>query len=127
MATTIRLPSDLQAEATRYAQSLGLSLNGIVAVALRDYLDVRRPGAGDAVLPPGKGRPAALPDKPRPAMLSSAPADEEGKGVVPAGVGKVIRAPANRRAPCPCGSGKRYSQCHGREAMQSFEGSSRND
>ena len=25
----------------------------------------------------------------------------------------AVPVPANRRAPCPCGSGRRYSQCHG--------------
>ena len=27
--------------------------------------------------------------------------------------GSVIRAPVNRNAACPCGSGKRYKHCHG--------------
>ena len=27
--------------------------------------------------------------------------------------GTVIEAPANRNAPCPCGSGKKYKHCHG--------------
>ena len=39
MATTLRLPADLKTEAEAYARSLGLSMNGLLAVALRDYLD----------------------------------------------------------------------------------------
>jgi hypothetical protein len=26
----------------------------------------------------------------------------------------AVPAPASRTAPCPCGSGKRYKECHGR-------------
>jgi uncharacterized protein YecA (UPF0149 family) len=25
-----------------------------------------------------------------------------------------VQAPASRKAPCPCGSGKRYKECHGK-------------
>jgi uncharacterized protein YecA (UPF0149 family) len=25
----------------------------------------------------------------------------------------AVDAPASRNAPCPCGSGKRYKECHG--------------
>lgn len=55
MATSLRLPDVLKSEATAYAADLGISVNALVAVALRDYLDRRarrRPGlrvAPDAV------------------------------------------------------------------------------
>jgi hypothetical protein len=42
--TTLRLPAPLKAEADAYAASLGLSLNALCAVALRDYLDARAKG-----------------------------------------------------------------------------------
>lgn len=42
MATSVRLPDVLKAEASRYAADLGISVNALVAVALREYLD-RRP------------------------------------------------------------------------------------
>jgi predicted transcriptional regulator len=42
MATTTRLPDDLKAEAERYAHDLGISLNALLAVSLRDYLDRRK-------------------------------------------------------------------------------------
>lgn len=42
MATTTRLPEGLKIEADAYAARLGISLNALLAVALRDYLDARR-------------------------------------------------------------------------------------
>jgi hypothetical protein len=38
MAMTLRLPDDLAERGRRYAAELGISLNGLVAVALREYL-----------------------------------------------------------------------------------------
>jgi uncharacterized protein YecA (UPF0149 family) len=29
---------------------------------------------------------------------------------------RTVTMPANRRAPCPCGSGERFNACHGPEA-----------
>jgi hypothetical protein len=45
-STSVRLPDALKADATGYADGLGISLNALIAVALRDYLDARtaRPG-----------------------------------------------------------------------------------
>lgn len=39
---TIRLTDQLKDQATEYAQALGISLNALVSVALRDYLDSRK-------------------------------------------------------------------------------------
>ena len=44
MAMTLRLPDELAERGRRYAAALGISLNGLLAVALREYLDVRKPG-----------------------------------------------------------------------------------
>lgn len=41
MAMTVRLPDDLAARGRRYAAEVGVSLNGLLAVALREYLDAR--------------------------------------------------------------------------------------
>lgn len=41
MAMTLRLADDLAERGRRYAAELGISLNGLVAVALREYLDAR--------------------------------------------------------------------------------------
>ena len=84
MATTARFPDDLKAEADAYAQRLGVSLNALLAVALRDYLDARKPGTQSARVAP----PAA-----------------------PAG---AFKAPKSPRAPCPCGGGSQWRHCHGR-------------
>ena len=43
MAMTLRLPDELAKRGRRYAAELGISLNGLVAVALREYLDARKP------------------------------------------------------------------------------------
>ena len=43
MAMTVRLPDELATRGQRYAAELGISLNGLLAVALREYLDARRP------------------------------------------------------------------------------------
>jgi hypothetical protein len=51
MAMTLRLPHDLAERGRRYAAELGISLNGLLAVALREYLDARK----------RESRPAALP------------------------------------------------------------------
>ena len=59
MAMTLRLPEGLAERGRRYAAESGISLNGLLAVALREYLDVRKPeprmppatasaGAGDS-------------------------------------------------------------------------------
>ena len=85
MATTARLPEDLKTEAEGYAKRLGISLNALLAVALRDYLDGRKPG-----------------------QLAPAPAVPE--QVLPVS----IRPPKNPRDRCPCGSGQQYRHCHGK-------------
>lgn len=84
MATTARFPDDLKAEADAYAQRLGVSLNALLAVALRDYLDARKPGAQSARVAP------------------------------PVALGVAVKAPKNPRAPCPCGSGDQWRHCHGK-------------
>ena len=43
MAMTLRLADELAKRGRRYAAELGISLNGLVAVALREYLDARKP------------------------------------------------------------------------------------
>lgn len=98
-STTLRFPDQLKAEATAYADILGVSLNALCAIALRDYLDARKP------------KPAALPVKVGPQAKAeslravvSLPAASGGKA--------VPRVGANQ--PCPCGSGEKYKRCHGK-------------
>lgn len=101
MATTARLPDDLKDEAAAYAASLGISLNALMAVALRDYLDGRRRPA-----PEGVGLPAVAPAV-APGQLEPRPAQAARSGKP-----QAVQAPKSRRAPCPCGSGKQYRHCH---------------
>jgi hypothetical protein len=51
MAMTLRLPEELAERGRRYAGELGISLNGLVAVALREYLELRQPELRKATLP----------------------------------------------------------------------------
>lgn len=103
MAMTLRLPDPLVDEAQAFAASLGISMNALVAVALRDYLDGRHTLRS--------GGPSAAP--------SPAP----GAGTVPTGSsrpGPTFKAPASRSDPCPCGAldGRGYpmkwKHCHGK-------------
>lgn len=59
MATSVRLPDVLKAEAARYAAELGISINALVAVALREYLDHRPPGRGAS-----ESSPSGIPESP---------------------------------------------------------------
>jgi hypothetical protein len=105
MAATVRLPTELQAEAMAYADRLGLSLNGLIAVALRDYLDGRR-----RVLPDLAASAPVVPVEAasEPAPVLELPSQDQAPAITP---------PAKRHHKCPCGSGKRYDKCHGRQAQ----------
>lgn len=85
MALTVRLPDVLKTEADAYAHRVGISVNALIAVALRDYLDSR-------------SSPAAVPTASAAGLTESARATEK----------------VGRNEPCPCGSGKKYKLCHGR-------------
>lgn len=98
-STTLRFPDPLKAEATAYADALGVSLNALCAIALRDYLDARKPKP--ATLPAKVGSPAAVT---APARAGGSPVAQGGK--------PVPRVGANQ--PCPCGSGEKYKRCHGK-------------
>ena len=52
MAMTLRLPEGLAERGRRYAAELGISLNGLLAIALREYLDVKKPERRMAPPPP---------------------------------------------------------------------------
>lgn len=91
--TTLRLPAPLKAEAESYAASLGVSLNALCAVALRDYLDARQGGE----VPAPRAAPSPV-HGPKP--IRAAPV--------------VYRQPVDGvYALCPCGSGKKWKWCHG--------------
>jgi len=105
--TTVRLPEPLKAEAEALADSLGISLNALMAVALRDYLD--RPVTRPCAVPSASATPAAPPAPAKP----EAPAK-------PARQGPRIAPPRSRSDPCPCGARDhldypvKYKHCHGK-------------
>jgi hypothetical protein len=102
--TTLRIPDPLKAEATAYADSLGVSFNALCAIALRDYLDTP------------KRKPAGQPAKDFPRVFAS-PQRAQAHPSAALGGTTVPKVGANQ--PCPCGSGKKYKQCHGRPGASS--------
>lgn len=112
--STLRLPDDLQAEAVAYAGRLGISLNALCAVALRDYLDARLAAAslqpGAAALPPTRLSGTKALEVLGAATSTATRTQAESK--VPSRVPKV-----GANEPCPCGSGEKYKRCHGKPGV----------
>ena len=106
-AVNLRLGAVLKDEAAAYAQALGISLNALVAVAVRDYLDARK--AGQAAPDAGNGALATVPAA-GVALPSKAP---RGVPKAPAKQPVVAYPKVGRNDPCPCGSGRKYKVCHG--------------
>ncbi len=107
VSLTLRLPEPLKAEAAAYADSLGLSINALCTVALRDYLDARQRA-------PQVVAPALLP-APAPALAPASAAVPRRRPAAP--VPEPQRVPkVGRNDPCPCGSGRKFKVCHGRPA-----------
>lgn len=108
-AITARLPAGLKSESDVYAASLGISLNALIAVALREYLDARAyPKTPPEALEPALAAlPVQVPPSPAPAPQKSA-------------VALPFKAPKSRNAPCPCGARTpeggplRFKYCHGK-------------
>jgi hypothetical protein len=51
MAMTLRLPTALAERGRRYAAELGISLNALLAIALRDYLEARTTTTREVISP----------------------------------------------------------------------------
>jgi hypothetical protein len=58
MAMTLRLPEALAERGRRYAAESGISLNGLLAIALREYLDAR--GSASRVASPPRSLAQAI-------------------------------------------------------------------
>ncbi len=102
-STTLRLPEGLRIDAATYASALGISLNALCAVALRDYLDARLRDL------------ASVPTAPAPVVRSiPAPVRQKDVQVEPAAPAVYAQPSGGVNAPCPCGSGQRWKRCHGR-------------
>jgi hypothetical protein len=109
MAATVRLPIELQAEAMAYAERLGLSLNGLIAVALRDYLDGRRRLPADLAAPAPVAPLESVPDpEPEPERSMGKPAAQR----------PAVLPPPRRYDRCTCGSGRRYDKCCGKQLQR---------
>ena len=88
-----RLLSDLRSDVTR--------------MLMRGQFVAEQPPGDD----PGNGRPGGLPtSRPTPAPVQAAPQQQ---GQSPQGSTPAAWASTPRNAPCPCGSEKRYKNCHG--------------
>jgi hypothetical protein len=114
-STTLRLPDALKADADAYAARVGVSLNALCLIALRDYLDARQ---GPAAEQPGR-REAALPPADLAAPTQSAAAERVRREMekIQLGAAEVARLSVPRvgaNQPCPCGSGEKYKRCHGK-------------
>ena len=96
MAFTARLRPGIEEEAKRYAEALGISLNALLSVALRDYLDDPHRVMRRSVAPSGSPVAPSVPIS-SVAVLSS-----------------PFKVPKNPRAPCPCGSRQQWRHCHGK-------------
>jgi hypothetical protein len=118
MAMTLRLPPALNLQASQLAAELGVSVNGLVALALRDYIDARslrrmpssagpsESGGPGAISRGGASAPQAARD----------PKDRSQPSIKPPG--------GNRNAPCPCGALNaqgypiKWKHCHGAASTQ---------
>lgn len=102
-ALNLRLNDALKSEAVAYARSIGVSLNALVAVAVRGYLDARivpsEPFAPPLPLPRQRGSAGGAPAAPSPQSRPK--------------VDALTVAKVGRNDPCPCGNGKKFKQCHG--------------
>jgi hypothetical protein len=128
MAFTARLPAELVEEATAYAARLGISLNALLAVAMRDYLDQRK-------LQPSSASDAGGSPNASPSAANAASTSKSSGGSAPGSAMRrsdgssiydpprpIVREknrfpeppqPAGRSGQCQCGSGKKWKHCHG--------------
>lgn len=109
-ALNLRLTPALKSEAAAYAKTLGISLNALVAVAVRDYLDARKAVSGSM---PAAASPALAGEVARASTAGRSPeAADSGKKPAAEAVWRAAAARVGRNDPCPCGSGKKAKQCH---------------
>lgn len=113
-ATNVRFPDNLKSEAQGYAESIGISFNALLSVALREYLDRRQLGTALSL--------PALPPEPRqppPASIAPPLPERALEPLEPAASPEPQRHvsqffPGSRSGQCRCGSRLKWKQCHGR-------------
>jgi hypothetical protein len=116
MAFTARLPDGLKAEADAYAAAVGVSLNALLSMALRDYLDARkgRSGAQEAANG-GDGSASLTPANLQAKLASKMFTPKGGDPRLALDQDEIEPIPRSvMRAPCWCGSGKELRRCHRR-------------
>lgn len=79
--------------------------SGVTRVLMRGQFVVEQPPGGD----PGGRQPQQIAGRPQAAPAQAPPAQSQG----PSGAPPAAWASTPRNSPCPCGSGKRYKNCHG--------------
>ncbi|RYY95365.1 MAG: preprotein translocase subunit SecA, partial [Alphaproteobacteria bacterium] len=79
---------------------------GVTRVLMRGQFVTEQPPGADAGETP---QPQQMASRPQPAPQQAAPPQQEAAG----GAAPAAWASTPRNAPCPCGSGKRYKNCHG--------------
>ena len=109
---TLRMSDDLRDRAAVFAEGVGITLNALIVVAVNDYLALRpRPGtegAGGAT--EAKRGICGLPTT---RLVDAPPGTERKRGARGLTEKPFKGTPGN--APCPCGSGKKYKRCCGKE------------
>lgn len=89
---TVRLPPPLADEATTMAETMGVSLNAFLTLAVRNWVSYQ------------KRFMSSTPSPPRP------PPEAPMKPVA----GREPMPKVGRNDPCPCGSGRKWKHCHGK-------------
>lgn len=115
MAMTLRLPPELHSRAIACSTDLGISINALVALSLRVYLDGQ----------PGMLPSVALRKSPAPSKRSSTPATSSPAPALALAPSSAAPEPAFKRPksvsdPCPCGAKTwegyriKWKHCHGK-------------
>jgi antitoxin component of RelBE/YafQ-DinJ toxin-antitoxin module len=109
MATSVRIPDVLKAQATAYADRLGISLNALIAVALNDYLHHR----GTVIEGGMIERPVEVAAPAVGATVQTAASESAPSPKPESALGSTQRNQGPNK-PCACGSGRKYKACCGR-------------
>lgn len=120
MAFTARLAESVESQAKAYAAHVGLSLNALLTVALREYLDARMPAPAGSIRSPRREPPAVVVPVGRSrSVVVGVPMPAPS----PVGVDAqkpAFKPPASRSDPCPCGAADlngyrlKWKHCHGK-------------
>ena len=110
----LRLPVELVEDARQEAAALHVSLNTYILQAIANYIPYTR---GHRERRQGKASPVPAAPASAEAMeyRPMAPRAPEAHGAQATGATGREVPKVGRKQPCPCGSGRLYGKCHGRE------------